>query len=196
MAMAAGLASMDMPIPHVATWEWANWKFPRPVKAGDTIYARWTLTQKRAPVGGAKTSIAVWRVDVHTTDGALCAEATSARACSGRQHPRAPRRQTRARPRPQLPHAGAEGALAALARSSRRKLRLRPSRLSRPSDQPEREGEGAAARAAGRETATACRRRRSLAGLPHNPSSMSLRRAASRWSRRRRVVRTPIRCRG
>src|SRR5205823_11217808 len=101
MAMAAGLASMDMPIPHVATWEWANWKFPRPVKAGDTIYARWTLTQKRAPVGGAKTSIAVWRVDVHTTDGALCAEATSARACSGRQHPRAPRRQTRARPRPQ-----------------------------------------------------------------------------------------------
>jgi len=74
VAVAAGLASMDMPIPHVAAWEWANWKFPKPVVAGDTIYARWTLTQKRAPVGGSRTSIAVWRVDVHTADGALCAE--------------------------------------------------------------------------------------------------------------------------
>ena len=74
MAVAAGLASMDMPIPHVAAWEWANWKFPKPVVAGDTIYARWTLTQKRAPVGGSRTSIAVWRVDVHTADGAICAE--------------------------------------------------------------------------------------------------------------------------
>ena len=72
--MAAGLASMDMPIPQVAAWEWANWKFPKAVRAGDTIYARWTLTQKRAPVGGARTSIAVWRVDVHTADGAVCAE--------------------------------------------------------------------------------------------------------------------------
>ncbi len=72
--MAAGLASMDMPIPQVAAWEWANWKFPKAVRAGDTIYARWTLTQKRAPVGGARTSIAVWRVDVHTADGAICAE--------------------------------------------------------------------------------------------------------------------------
>jgi hypothetical protein len=72
--VAAGLASMDMPIPHVAAWEWANWKFPKPVVAGDTIYARWTLTQKRAPVGGSRTSIAVWRVDVHTADGAICAE--------------------------------------------------------------------------------------------------------------------------
>jgi len=72
--VAAGLASMDMPIPHVAAWEWASWKFPKPVVAGDTIYARWTLTQKRAPVGGSRTSIAVWRVDVHTADGALCAE--------------------------------------------------------------------------------------------------------------------------
>jgi hypothetical protein len=74
MAVAAGLASMDMPIPNVAAWEWANWKFPRSIRAGDTIYARWTLTQKRAPVGGTRTSIAVWRVDVHTADGVLCAE--------------------------------------------------------------------------------------------------------------------------
>ena len=65
---------MDMPIPQVAAWEWLNWKFPKPVKAGETIYARWTLTQKRAPIGGAHTAIAVWRVDVHTADGALCAE--------------------------------------------------------------------------------------------------------------------------
>jgi hypothetical protein len=63
-----------MPVPSVAEWEWLNWKFPRPVRAGETIYARWTLTQKRAPVGGAPTAIVVWRVDVHTADGALCAE--------------------------------------------------------------------------------------------------------------------------
>ena len=74
VAMAAGLGSMDMPIPNVAAWEWLNWKFPRAVRAGETIYARWTLTQKRPPVGGSPTAIAVWRVDVHTADGALCAE--------------------------------------------------------------------------------------------------------------------------
>src|SRR5712692_4230768 len=74
VAVAIGLGTMDMPVPSVAEWEWVNWKFPRPVKAGETIYARWTLTQKRAPVGGAPTAIVVWRVDVHTVDGALCAE--------------------------------------------------------------------------------------------------------------------------
>ena len=74
VAVAVGLGSVDMPVPSVAEWEWLNWKFPRPVHAGDTIYARWTLTQKRPPVGGAPSSIVVWRVDVHTSDGALCAE--------------------------------------------------------------------------------------------------------------------------
>jgi acyl dehydratase len=74
VAMAIGLGTMDMPVPSVAEWEWLNWKFPRPVRAGETIYARWTLTQKRPPVGGAPTAIVVWRVDVHTSDGALCAE--------------------------------------------------------------------------------------------------------------------------
>jgi len=73
-AVAIGLGTMDMPVPSVAEWEWLNWRFPRPVKAGETIYARWTLTQKRPPVGGAPTAIVVWRVDVHTSDGALCAE--------------------------------------------------------------------------------------------------------------------------
>jgi acyl dehydratase len=74
VAVAIGLGTMDMPVPSIAEWEWVNWKFPRPVKAGETIYARWTLTQKRPPVGGAPTAIVVWRVDVHTGDGALCAE--------------------------------------------------------------------------------------------------------------------------
>jgi acyl dehydratase len=74
IALAVGLGSIDMPIPQVATWEWLSWKFPKPVRAGDTIYARWTLTQKRPPVHGAKTGIAVWRVDVHTLDGAMAAE--------------------------------------------------------------------------------------------------------------------------
>ncbi|OLD06778.1 MAG: hypothetical protein E6I00_05730 [Chloroflexi bacterium] len=72
--MAVGLGSVDMPVPSVAEWDWLNWKFPRQVHAGDTIYARWTLTQKRPPRGGATTSVIVWRVDVHTLDGALCAE--------------------------------------------------------------------------------------------------------------------------
>ncbi|HEV2477476.1 MAG TPA: hypothetical protein VGX22_13115 [Candidatus Dormibacteraeota bacterium] len=72
--MAVGLGSVDMPVPSVAEWEWLNWKFPRPIYAGDTIYARWTLTQKRPPVAGAPSSIVVWRVDVHTLDGAMCAE--------------------------------------------------------------------------------------------------------------------------
>ena len=72
--MAVGLGSMDMPVPAIAEWEWLNWKFARAVRAGDTIYARWTLTQKRAPVGEAPTAIVVWRVDVHTAGGALCAE--------------------------------------------------------------------------------------------------------------------------
>ena len=74
IALAVGLGSMDMPIPQVATWEWVSWKFPKPVRAGETIYARWTLTQKRPPVHGARTGIAVWRVDVHTVDGAMAAE--------------------------------------------------------------------------------------------------------------------------
>ena len=74
VAIAVGLGSVDMPVPSVAEWEWLNWKFPRAVHAGDTVYARWTLTQKRPPVSGAPSSIVVWRVDVHTADGALCAE--------------------------------------------------------------------------------------------------------------------------
>jgi acyl dehydratase len=74
VAMAVGLGSMDMPVPSVEEWEWLNWKFPHPVRSGDTIFARWTLTQKRPPVGNAPSAIVVWRVDVHTSDGALCAE--------------------------------------------------------------------------------------------------------------------------
>jgi len=74
VAVAVGLGSVDMPVPSVTEWEWLNWSFPHEVHAGDTIYARWTLTQKRPPVVGATSSIVVWRVDVHTADGALCAE--------------------------------------------------------------------------------------------------------------------------
>ncbi len=74
VAVAVGLGTIDMPVPSVEEWAWLNWKFPRPVHAGDTIYARWTLTQKRPPIGAAPNSIVVWRVDVMTADGALCAE--------------------------------------------------------------------------------------------------------------------------
>lgn len=74
VAAAIGLGSMDMPVPSVERWEWLNWKFPRAVRAGDTIYARWTLTQKRPPIGSEPNAIVVWRVDVHTGDGVMCAE--------------------------------------------------------------------------------------------------------------------------
>jgi hypothetical protein len=74
VALAVGLGTVDTPVPSVVEWQWLNWKFPRPIHAGDTIYARWTLTQKRPPVPAAPSSIIVWRVDVHTADGALCAE--------------------------------------------------------------------------------------------------------------------------
>jgi acyl dehydratase len=91
VAMAVGLGTMDMPVPSIAEWEWLNWKFPRPVRAGETIYARWTLTQKRPPVGGAPTAIVVWRVDVHTADGALCAEGEVGASVRRKAQPARPR---------------------------------------------------------------------------------------------------------
>lgn len=91
VAVAIGLGTMDMPVPSVAEWEWVNWKFPRPVRAGETIYARWTLTQKRPPVGGAPTAVVVWRVDVHTADGALCAEGEVGASVRRRAQPSRPR---------------------------------------------------------------------------------------------------------
>jgi hypothetical protein len=120
--MAVGLGSMDMPIPQIAAWEWVNWRFPMAVKAGETIYARWTLTQKRPPVHGALAAIAVWRVDVHTAEGAVCAEGEIGASVFRRSAPRdqaerapeatapgAPARRRRGRRRPST----AEGAQAA-----------------------------------------------------------------------------------
>jgi hypothetical protein len=137
-----------MPVPSVAEWEWLNWKFPRPVRAGETVYARWTLTQKRPPVGGAPTAIVVWRVDVHTADGALCAEGevgASVRRKSQAPRPRAdegaaaaapaaPRRRRGRRPAagapaPEAPPPPVEAPAAApveKAGSSRRRRRRRP----------------------------------------------------------------------
>jgi hypothetical protein len=99
LAMAVGLGSMDTPVPSVIEWEWLNWKFPRPVHAGDTIYARWTLTQKRPPAAGATSSIVVWRVDLHTADGAMCAE--------GEVGAMVRRQVTGVAPRPRMPEAKA-----------------------------------------------------------------------------------------
>jgi len=121
VAVAVGLGTIDMPVPQVEEWEWLNWKFPKAVHAGDTIYARWTLTQKRPPVGGAPSSIVVWRVDVHTADGALCAEGeVGARV----------RRQAgaRDRERPAEPAATSTGAAAA----PRRRRRRRPAGANGP----------------------------------------------------------------
>jgi hypothetical protein len=134
-----------MPVPSVAEWEWLNWKFPRAVHAGDTIYARWTLTQKRPPVGAAPSSIVVWRVDVHTADGALCAEGeigAKVKRAPAVEHARAadsgqPQRRRRRRARtpngavPEPPPVAAPPAVEAkperTSGGSRRRRRRRPS---------------------------------------------------------------------
>jgi len=118
VAMAVGLGSVDMPVPLVAEWEWLSWKFPRAVHAGDTIYAHWMLTQKRPPVGSSPSSIVVWRVDVHTADGALCAEGeigakvtrATARRQAAEQAPAPRRRRRRGRSNGSLPETPAVAA--------------------------------------------------------------------------------------
>jgi hypothetical protein len=103
-----------MPPPAISEWEWLNWKFPRPIHAGDTIYAHWMLTQKRPPGSGAAASIAVWRVDVHTIDGALCAEGeVGAKVARGQVLKRAP----------EQPAPAAQPAAAVAARRRRRRPR-------------------------------------------------------------------------
>jgi hypothetical protein len=115
-----------MPVPSIAEWEWVNWKFPRPVKAGETIYARWTLTQKRPPVGGAPTAIVVWRVDVHTADGALCAE--------GEVGASVRRKAQGARPRAAEGTAAAPVPTSSSAPASRRRRGRRPAVTAKPAE--------------------------------------------------------------
>lgn len=123
--MAVGLGTIDMPVPSVEEWEWLNWKFPRAVHAGDTIYARWTLTQKRPPIGGAASSIVVWRVDVHTADGALCAEGEVGAKV---------RRHLAAKERERAPEAVAPAGAPAAA--PRRRRRRRPAGAGGPLPEP------------------------------------------------------------
>ncbi|HKB32708.1 MAG TPA: hypothetical protein VKF16_02480 [Candidatus Dormibacteraeota bacterium] len=129
VAVAVGLGTIDMPVPSVEEWAWLNWKFPRPVHAGDTIYARWTLTQKRPPIGAAPNSIVVWRVDVMTADGELCAEGEV--GAKVRRH-----LASRDRDRPQEPAASAASASAAGAASPRRRRRRRPAGANGPLPEP------------------------------------------------------------
>ena len=74
VAAAIGLGSIDTPVADVAEWGWMTWKFPNAIRAGDTISARWTLTQKRPPFPASTVGTVVWRVDVFKGDGTLCAE--------------------------------------------------------------------------------------------------------------------------
>jgi hypothetical protein len=120
---------MDMPVPAVADWEWLNWKFPRAVRAGDTIYARWTLTQKRAPVGGSPTAIVVWRVDVHTAGGALCAEGEVGASVLRAPHARAAEPASK---EPAAELAGAAASVAVTPRRGRRRRRTPASDATRP----------------------------------------------------------------
>jgi len=130
VAVAVGLGTIDMPVPSVEEWAWLNWKFPRPVHAGDTIYARWTLTQKRPPIGGAPNSIVVWRVDVLTADGELCAEGEV--GAKVRRHLAA-----RERERAHEPAAPAGAATAAAASAPRRRRRgRRPAGANGPVPEP------------------------------------------------------------
>jgi hypothetical protein len=118
--MAVGLGSVDTPVPSVAEWEWLNWRFPRAVHAGETLYARWTLTQKRPPVAGAPTSIVVWRVDVHTADGALCAEGEIGAKVKRRAGQASARPQAAASPAAGQPPSGAPGPTGGSRRRRRR----------------------------------------------------------------------------
>jgi acyl dehydratase len=154
VAVAVGLGTIDMPVPEVEEWAWLNWKFPRPVHAGDTIYARWTLTQKRPPIGGATNSIVVWRVDVHRADGELCAEgevgAKVRRHLAGRE---------REHVQEGAPPAGAAAATGTAApRRSRR--RRRPAGANGPPPEPAPAAAPPAAAAKPERTAGAPRRRR------------------------------------
>ncbi len=130
VAVAVGLGTIDMPVPSVEEWAWLNWKFPRPVHAGDTIYARWTLTQKRPPIGAAPNSIVVWRVDVMTVDGELCAEGEVGAKV---------RRQLGRRDRERVQEAAApagEAATAGTAAPRRSRRRRRPAGANGPLPEP------------------------------------------------------------
>ena len=125
IAVAIGLGSMDMPVPSIAEWGWSNWKFPRQVRAGETVYARWTLTQKRPHKPGDPTGVAVWRVDVHTVSGALCAEGEVGASVN-----RSPR-QAESAPIPAPAPAGT-----AAATSRRRRGRKSPAKPAAPAPEP------------------------------------------------------------
>jgi hypothetical protein len=169
--VAIGLGTIDMPVPQVEEWEWLNWKFPRPIHAGDTIYARWTLTQKRPPVGGAPTSIVVWRVDVHTADGALCAEGEVGAKV---------RRQAgaRDRERPAEPAAVA-GAVAA---APRRRRRRRPAGANGPVSETLAIAAAATAPAVKQERASGAPRRRRRRRPASSPAERGLEAVASQAS--------------
>ncbi|HEX9098637.1 MAG TPA: hypothetical protein VF956_04020 [Candidatus Dormibacteraeota bacterium] len=152
VAVAIGLGTMDMPVPSVAEWEWVNWTFPRPVKAGETIYARWTLTQKRPPVGGAPTAIVVWRVDVHTADGALCAE--------GEVGASVRRKAQGARPRADEARPAAPVPASSSAPASRRRRGRRPAAASSPAPVEAPKVAAAAPSGPAEKTGVARRRRR------------------------------------
>ena len=154
VAVAVGLGTIDMPVPSVEEWAWLNWKFPRPVHAGDTIYARWTLTQKRPPIGAAPSSIVVWRVDVMTADGELCAEGEV--GAKVRRHLAARERERVKEPVAQAGAAATGGAAA----PRRRRGRRRPVGGNGPLPEPHAAAAPPAAPAQPERAAGAPRRRR------------------------------------
>jgi len=169
LAMAVGLGSVDMPIPAIAEWEWLNWKFPRKVHAGDTIFARWTLTQKRPPAVGAPSSIVVWRVDVHTADGALCAEGEVGAKVKRREAAAARQRSPEPAAGPTASAASAASAASPASAAPRRRRRRRAPNGTAPEPQAAAAPPAAAAakpaeKAARASPASRRRRRRRPAG--------------------------------
>ena len=155
IAVAIGLGSMDMPVPSIAEWGWSNWKFPRQVRAGETVYARWTLTQKRPHKPGDPTGVAVWRVDVHTVSGALCAEGEVGASVN-----RSPR-QAESAP---IPAPAPAPAGTAAATSRRRRGRKSPAKPAAPAPEPAPKPVEAAAAPAEKTGSRRRRRRRPKSG--------------------------------
>ena len=98
VATAIGLGSIDAPVPSTVALVGTTWRFLRPVRAGDTIHARWRLARKRA-VQNPAWGLAVWQVSIVDQRGETAAEGELARLVARREPPPAPSSRRRRRRR-------------------------------------------------------------------------------------------------
>jgi len=83
-AVAAGLGSMDVPIPHTVALVGWTWTFKAPVRPGDSICSRWRLNRKRV-VADARWGLVTWQVEVENQTGELVALGEVVRLVARRQ---------------------------------------------------------------------------------------------------------------